>query len=574
MARGQFTNKAIDQAALLSQIKALRDAFSEEIPVRIEDVDRACTSLRATVAEPQNEAYSQLITTIHTLCGSAATFGFEALHQACRKFERDLLQWMEGTRTLAAEEIQILDHHIFCLRQAYDTDTHNGPADPKCTDLPNYSRAPEKEQLVYLVEDNQKQLRELELQLQYYGYQVEAFDNLEDFQKRFEQHKPSVIVMDIIFPQGGLAGVEAIQAIEKLHQSIPVIFISARDDLRARLMAVRAGGEAYLTKPIELNRLIDLIDEFTTTEPVDPFRILLVEDDETVALHYRLCLEHANMRVEVISNPGRVLDKLIEFIPDLVLMDYYLPGCTGLELAKVIRQQHKFVSVPIVFLSTESNIGFQMEALNAGADDFLTKPANGTRLVSSIIARIRRARVLKSFMVHDSLTGLFNHSAIKEKLSVEIARAMRRKDPMAFAMIDLDNFKQINDHYGHMTGDRVLKNLARILKQRLRKSDLVGRYGGEEFAIIMPETTAHEAYAVMDEIRENFACLIHESPHGTFTVTFSCGIADYPNYKDVNTLCEAADSVLYRAKDLGRNVTILDPKVRNLPEQSMGNAAE
>lgn len=563
MAKSHFSTKTIDRAALLSQLNALREAFADEIPVRIEDIDRACNSLRATVADPKNLAFTSLLTTVHSLSGSAATFGFEMLNLTCREFERDLLLWRDQGRTIKAEEIQILDYHIVSLRKSHRTDTRvEQICSPAGCDIPEPMSAKDKDQVVYLVEDNQKQLQELELQLRYYGYQVEAFDNLKAFRDRFHEKKPGLIVMDIIFPEGGLAGVEAIQDIQKDHKSIPVIFISARDDLRARLMAVRAGGEAYLTKPIELNHLIDLVDELTENDAVEPYRILLVEDDETVAMHYRLCLERANMTVEVISNPGRVLDKLIEFIPDLVIMDYYLPGCTGLELAKVIRQQHKFVSVPIVFLSTESNVSFQMEALNAGADDFLMKPASGTRLVSSIVARIRRARILKTFMVHDSLTGLFNHSAIKEKLAIEIARATRREDAMSFAMIDLDNFKQVNDRYGHMTGDRVLKNLARILKQRLRKSDLVGRYGGEEFAIIMPETNASKAIQVMDEIRENFAHLIHESNHGTFTVTFSCGISGYPTYKDVNSMCEAADQVLYQAKNNGRNLTILDPSTK------------
>jgi diguanylate cyclase (GGDEF)-like protein len=563
MAKGHFSNKVIDKATLTGEIQALRDAFCDEIPIRIEDVDRSCNSLRATTADRENREYDHVITTVHSLSGSAATFGFEALAVVCKDFERDLVNWRHQERRVEAEEIQILDFHIVSMRRAFEKDTNTvEEAQPRGCDLPECRNEDGQDQLVFLVEDNQKQLRELELQLQYYGYEVEAFDNLEAFRERLRFKKPSMIVMDIIFPEGGLAGVEAIRDIQDQHQSIPVIFISARDDLRARLMAVRAGGEAYLTKPIEINRLIDLVDELTENEPLEPYRILLVEDDETVAQHYRACLERARMRVEVISNPGRVLDKLIEFIPDLVILDYYLPGCTGLELAKVIRQQHKFVSVPIVFLSTETDVTFQMEALNAGADDFLLKPASGTRLVSSIMARIRRARILKSFMVHDSLTGLFNHSAIIEKLGVEIARAMRRNEPMAFAMIDLDNFKQVNDRYGHMTGDRVLKNLARILKQRLRKSDLIGRYGGEEFAIIMPETSAIEAVKVMDEIRANFACLIHEANESTFTVTFSCGISDYPTYKDVNTLCEAADNVLYEAKDRGRNRTILDPKVK------------
>ena len=198
-----------------------------------------------------------------------------------------------------------------------------------------------------------------------------------------------------------------------------------------------------------------------------------------------------------------------------------------------------------------------LSALGLGGDDFLTKPIEAQHLVSSVSNRIKRSLVLRSLMVRDSLTGLLNHTAIKAQLSHEIVRAKRQGKPMAFAMIDIDNFKKINDSHGHPVGDRVIKSLSRLLKQRLRENDLVGRYGGEEFAVVLVDADGAAAKKIMDTIRKDFARLRHLAELQEFSVTFSCGVADITNYSDASILADAADKALYKAKHAGRNRVML-----------------
>ena len=155
-----------------------------------------------------------------------------------------------------------------------------------------------------------------------------------------------------------------------------------------------------------------------------------------------------------------------------------------MELARVIRQQDKFHSVPIIYLSAEDDINKQLHAMSLGGDDFLTKPINPKHLTSTIHNRGRRARSLLALMIRDSLTGLYNHTHTLYLLETEIAKASQNGTKLTFAMLDIDFFKKINDSYGHPIGDRVLKSLSLFLKQRLRKTDHIGRYGGEEFAIV------------------------------------------------------------------------------------------
>jgi diguanylate cyclase (GGDEF)-like protein len=364
--------------------------------------------------------------------------------------------------------------------------------------------------------------------------------------------------MDITFPEDRLGGAELMIEIQRGRKvPVPVVFLSAHDDFESRLEAARAGSIAYLCKPVNFGNLIDKLDTLTSNKPLEPYRVMIVDDSVALTAYHTVVLEQAGMVVKAVNNPFKVIDALLEFTPDLILIDLYMPECNGTDLAKVIRQLDAFVGIPIVFLSAESNLDKQLFAMGLGADDFLTKPIQPQHLISSVTSRIRRSLLLRSFMVRDSLTGLLNHTAIKDLLYGEVAGAVRQKKPLSFAMIDIDHFKKINDRYGHPAGDRVIKSLSRLLKQRLRSSDLVGRYGGEEFAAVLIDADRTTAMDVLDTIREDFSQLRHLADEKDFTVTFSCGIADVSQFPDITKLSDAADKALYKAKHAGRNRVML-----------------
>jgi diguanylate cyclase (GGDEF)-like protein len=161
--------------------------------------------------------------------------------------------------------------------------------------------------------------------------------------------------------------------------------------------------------------------------------------------------------------------------------------------------------------------------------------------------------LLRSLISHDGLTGLLNHGNLKLTLETEISRASRDGSTMSYAMIDLDRFKSINDNFGHPAGDRLLRSLALFLRQRLRRSDVLARYGGDELAVVLPRTDGDTAVQVLDEIRENFSHLRHRVGSRDFTATLSCGVATYPARPSAGLLAEAADAALYSAKRAGRN---------------------
>lgn len=236
-------------------------------------------------------------------------------------------------------------------------------------------------------------------------------------------------------------------------------------------------------------------------------------------------------------------------------MDVHMPGFSGPDLAGVIRQHDNWSNLPIAYLSGETDLDRQIEAMNRGADDFLIKPISDVQLVAAVRIRIARGRHLNDLVNRDSLTGLLKHASVKEAAAAEVSRARRSAKPISLVMLDIDHFKRVNDTYGHAVGDVVIASVAMLLRQRLRQSDIVGRYGGEEFVAVLPECDAAQAQRMMEDIRQRFASLRFSHDGEDFSCTLSAGLAcsgDHPD-SDGAALLVAADEVLYVAKRSGRN---------------------
>lgn len=188
--------------------------------------------------------------------------------------------------------------------------------------------------------------------------------------------------MDVEFPEDDIGGIHFMEQIQReLKQLAKVIFISVHDTLQYRLGAVRAGGIAYFTKPINSTELIDQLDLITASQVQEPFRIMIVEDSSISLTYYSVVLEQAEMHIKALLDPMKLLEALNNFNPDLILMDLYLPGCNGIELAKVVRQMDGFQNIPIVHLVNENDLNTQSDVINFRGGDFLIKPISPMQLV-------------------------------------------------------------------------------------------------------------------------------------------------------------------------------------------------
>lgn len=338
----------------------------------------------------------------------------------------------------------------------------------------------------------------------------------------------------------------------------PVIRFVDHLDFETRLSAARRGIDVLMETPIEPNELSDWLNSFVSSGAEAPYSVLIVDDDALLADTYAGALRGAGMTVAVTTDPATAPGLIASQLPDLVLMDVQMPGINGIELAQVVRQSRRFLSLPIVFLSAERDDGRQLLARRFGGDDFIAKPVDLGRLAALVRLRAERSRSLRSAMDRDSLTGLLNHGRFKDRLQHELDRCRRTGGEISLAIIDIDRFKKVNDTYGHLAGDRVIRGLARTLVGRLRRTDPVGRYGGEEFAVILPDADASAAFAAIDQVRRFFAARIFEDEGRRFQVTFSAGIASSRRHPEMNRLIATADAMLYEAKNAGRDAVFVD----------------
>lgn len=534
----------------LMDYQRIQDIFLQQLPEDQARIENAWKALRSS--EWDAEKSTALILATHRLIGGALSIGYNDIGNAARQFETTLKS------TGATPDWVTLESLYAELRRAIDECKGDTTAFQKQMKRPirHTSSLHEKRStgMIYIVEDDLMQAENLAAQLGFFGYTVSVFTQLGELRSKLHQQLPTAILMDIIFPEGELAGADEIKHLhEEFGDQLPVFFISVRDDAVARIQAIRAGGMGYFAKPVDIGALTDELDKLFAPVDPQPYRVLIVDDSEVQAELIARHLREAKIETAINTCALDVLHTLEEFNPDLLLLDLYMPECNGLELAQMIRQIKAFVGLPIVFLSAEADRDKQLVAVSQGGDDFLTKPIKPDHLISALSSRIERYRQLRALMLRDSLTGLFNHTTVLEYLVQEFAHAERKKQFLSIAMIDVDYFKKVNDTYGHAMGDKVLRSLSHMLSNRLRTADIIGRYGGDEFLIILPNTDTINAHSVIDELRQAFAQITYICGGTEFHVTLSCGIASFPEQESPSALREAADQAMYSAKRRGRN---------------------
>ena len=333
----------------------------------------------------------------------------------------------------------------------------------------------------------------------------------------------------------------------------PTILISDEPDFAFRLAAVRAGVAAIIRRPVNPTEISEWLLYLDALETPTDISVLIVDDDWLAAEINASVLRSDGMTVTTVCDPAKAVEAIEALGPDIVLMDMQMPGIGGVELAKVIRQSMHFVSLPIVFLSAERDEDRQLAARRQGGDDFIKKPVQPDMLVSLVRLRADRSKLLRSFIERDRLTGLYDQTRFKERVAHELERCRRTGSEISLAMIDLDHFKQVNDVHGHGTGDDVLRTLADLIGTSLRKIDIVGRCGGEEFGVILLDTGLEDAARTVNALRERFCRIAFPGRQAPFRVSFSAGLASSRDCGDITILMATADAALYSAKRNGRD---------------------
>jgi diguanylate cyclase (GGDEF)-like protein len=301
-------------------------------------------------------------------------------------------------------------------------------------------------------------------------------------------------------------------------------------------------------------------------------RILVVDDHEDNVEVLRARLEARGYEVEGANDGQSALDTVPKFLPDLILLDVMMPDMDGLEVARRLKADRSLPFIPVIMQTALDSTERMVAGLEAGADDYVTKPINFPELEARIRSLLRIKKLQEELgqrekelsqmndrLLHisltDGLTGVDNRRSLEQRLHEMFEHSLRLHEPISCVMCDIDHFKKVNDTYGHAAGDEVLKQFAAILKLEAREIDRVGRYGGEEFLLLLPGTVLDSAVTFAERVRQRVEENTFSFEGGTLKRTVSLGVASWPHprIKGREDMLKAADDALYVAKEMGRN---------------------
>lgn len=443
------------------------------------------------------------------------------------------------------------------------------------------------EKRLFIIDDEESLLAVLQEFLQQFGLKVFVYQRMPDLKKELSEKRPHAVLCDIILP--GISGIEILKEIKRIDRRIPVIMMTGYADETERLESLSNGAYALLTKPFKsfeelfhiVNNSMDhymevLRTQELTEEVEERFRR---EKINILELEFLKNLQHMIGETEdpvfVLRNAYTLLRSFIEFeFFGTMLMAgqeadiHILP-----EADRDPKLQHSMMSVlaggkdtAAIIPGIESTVSdlrttnrlygyaalYRHESFNDEERSIFSRFCSHIALTLEKISLFEEIRTLSR---HDGLTGAYNHACIVGELAAEIERSKRYSSPFSVILFDVDDFKTVNDQYGHLAGDQVLKGITRIVKENLRAIDKVGRYGGEEFLVILPETSADKAIMVAERLRIAVEKAVIESDNNLIHSTVSGGVVAYTPGRQEKDLIKKADDNLYRAKKDGKNRT-------------------
>ena len=388
------------------RLLALREKFTANLYKRMNEIETAALSLKTATAEDEIQAALTMLRDLtHKLAGSSGTHGYANLGHTARNVELICQSLLEGEENPTSGDFDQIHQSIPLL----DGASKAGAEIP--LKVPDHwmAKAPlhqtaltdEEQHHIILVEDDTQQAELLAQLLINFGFTVRVLDHPSDLRQAIDDISPAAVIMDIVFPGDVDAGVTAVKAMrDEGILTCPVVFTSVREDFDARLKAVRGGSDGYVLKPVNIIELVDTLNRLIEKDEIDPYRILIVEDDPESAEYCKALLEGAGLSATTVIDPLLAAEALVATNPDVIVLDVEMPGCNGFELAFAIRQMgDDFLQIPIMFLTAHTERENKFRAAKTGSEDFLSKPIDPDLLITSVIARAERSRILKTLFL-------------------------------------------------------------------------------------------------------------------------------------------------------------------------------
>jgi diguanylate cyclase (GGDEF)-like protein len=412
---------------------------------------------------------------------------------------------------------------------------------------------------VYHLSDGNPLACEVDQKIEAAGYELTLLDSVVELKEVLAAFAPHLVIVDAPFQDSLETIGDMVKAARgRLSHRLCLLTFSASGELSVRLRAMRAGADTFVELPTQSSDVMTRVAELLDADSADPFRVLIVEDDRSQAIFAESILRKAGMSTCAVTDPLAALDQLESFKPELILMDLYMPNCDGMELTAIIREREAFINTPIVFLSGEHDEEKHFEALNAGGDDFLSKPIRPKHLISAVTNRARRARQLgrraQTQNPRDPVTGLYERAHVLDQLNALLAG----EDPAAHGgglmYVEIDAAGQIRERVGLTIFDALLNQIGAFIASHIEGKDLATRFGDTSFALLCNTGGEDALEQLAGNLRDRTVREVFEHEGKTLTVGLSFGICAFAaGLGDAGAMLNAAERTMAEARAPGRN---------------------
>ncbi len=541
------------------KFERIREIYVESFPEKIQELRQCWAELNAT--DSYHASLAKLRIEVHNIAGSSGSHEFNDLHALAKQVESNIVKVLDEKSSWNNEKKEI-GNLVQQLVDKLETEmlNYNFSEDDE-DNIPRLDalQLSHRELVIFIISHRSVELSLLSNLLESRGFTVIAFNTIDRAQAMSQTVAPSIVVLDL----GDANQIKLNKDTKETFQSIDnqppaFVVISRRDDVDTRKMAAKFEAEAFFATPINAHNFSSTLDVVLESRGSNACRVLLIDKQRQRISSIEKALLRENIKCRMIGAIDNIVDELVNFKPDLILIAYDNDDTSWKDATRIIRLHESHFNMPIIFLLDDDSKQAKLDALRAGADDCISRHELTDEQFQILKQRILRFRRANHLIIMDSLTGALNRDAFLERANEEISLAIRRSESICLAMIDVDHFKQINDENGHVVGDYVLRHISDYLNNRLRRSDVVGRYAGDEFLVLLPDTDLDSAYLVLDMIRKNLVAHNIKVNNADVRVSISLGlIAARPTEPlDIETLIVDADKKLYEAKVAGRNMLV------------------